>query len=223
MPALKQSPLPTIRAWGAIATVAFAPAFAMADDDALSAAREAGTFEIAVVERYEATSRWTGTTKQQDLPLMRQPYADLAKRLFELAGIAAASGAADLSLEVEAHGTAQATLYDSSVNGERIREPNYRAARIVGTIRLETVAGTIVRKFDGGVPAPYEFMVTFGYDLYRDPNNAPFREAFEAPGGYAATLAALVRDIYGEAVLLAALGDRDPLVQRAAELGLGQP
>ncbi len=190
----------------------------------MSAARDATAVTIVVSERYEATSGWTGTTQQQDLPYIKQPYADLAQRLFELAGVTASAGAVDaMTLWIEVHGTAEATLYDSSINGARIRETNFRAARITGTIRLETAAGAIERDFDGTIPAPYKFMVTFGYDLYRDPNNAPFRDAFEAPGGYAAALAAMIRDIYGETVLQTGLTDRDPLVRRAAELGLGQP
>jgi hypothetical protein len=66
-------------------------------------------------------------------------------------------------------------------------------------------------------------MVTYGYDPYRDPENAPFREAFEAPGGFAEAIARLVGDIYGNAVLEVARSDRDPLVRRAAELALAEP
>ncbi len=224
MHTLKRAALPLPVVFAVFAALMLAPVSSNAEDDAISAARTSTEVAIVVSENYEATSRWTGTTRQQDLPFIRQPYADLARRLFELAGVTATNDAGNvLTLQIDAGGTTEATLYDSSIQGQRIRETNYRAARIGGSIRLETTAGTIERRFDGVIPAPYEFMVTFGYDLYRDPNNAPFREAFEAPGGYAATIAALIRDLYGEAVLLTALTDRDPLVRRAAELGLGQP
>ena len=222
MSALKRATLSTIAILVAIGVAALAP-MAMADD-AIEAARSAGSIVIVVAERYEATSRWTGTVNQQDLPYLRQPYADLAERLFALAGIAIAPGeGGPLTLVVDAAGLTEATLYDSSVNGQRIREPNYRNARITGTIRLETASGTIERHFVGDIPPPYEFMVTFGYDLYRDPNNAPFRDALEAPGGYAEVLAVLIGEIYGDAVMKGALADRDPLVRRAAELALGTP
>lgn len=197
---------------------------ANADAEAYDRARAATAVTIAVEERYEATSQWTGTVRQADLPLVRQPYADLAQRLFELAGIAIASESRDApALRIEAHGVTEATLYDTSINGVRLRETMYRAARITGTIALDTAAGTILRPFEGTIPPPFDFMVTYGYDPYRDPANAPFREAFEAPGGYAQAIARLVGDIYGDAVLEAARSDRDPLVRRAAELALAQP
>ena len=222
MSVLKRAAHSSIAMLIAIATLALVhPAKA---DDAIAAARTATSVVIVVSERYEATSRWTGTVNQQDLPYIRQPYADLAERFLELAGVAVSMDeGAPMTLRIDAAGMAEATLYDSSVNGHRIREPNYRAAAIGGTIRLETSAGTIERGFNGVIPAPYEFMVTFGYDLYRDPNNAPFREAVEAPGGYAETLAVLIGDVYGEPVLQQAMSDRDPLVRRAAELALGAP
>ena len=222
MPTLKRAALPMIAILVAIGVAAFAPSAKA--DDALETARSASSVVIIVAERYEATSRWTGTVNQQDLPYLRQPYADLAERLFELAGVAIASdeGGA-MTVRVEAAGLTEATLYDSSVNGQRIREPNYRGARITGTIRLETAFGTLERSFIGDIPPPYDFMVTFGYDLYRDPNNAPFRDALEAPGGYAEVFAVLIGEIYGRAVLQEAASDRDPLVRRAAELALGVP
>lgn len=222
MSALKRAALSTIAMLIAMGAIAFAPP--AKSDDVMSAARSTNSVVIVVSERYDAASRWSGTVNQQDLPYIRQPYADLAERLFALAGVAISTDAGGpMTLSIEAAGRAEATLYDSSINGHRIREPNYRAATITGTIRLETAAGTIERHFNGMIPAPYEFMVTFGYDLYRDPNNAPFREAIEAPGGYAEAIAVLIADIYGEPVLREALTDRDPLIRRAAELALGEP
>jgi hypothetical protein len=222
MSALKRAALSTIATLIATGMIAFAPPATA--DDAMSAARSATSVVIVVSERYEATSRWTGTVNQQDLPYIRQPYADLAERFLVLAGVAVSTDAgAPIVLRIEAAGRTEATLFDSSINGHRIREPNYRAAEIVGTIRLETAAGQIERPFNGFIPAPYEFMVTFGYDPYRDPNNAPFREALEAPGGYAETIAVLIGEIYGEQVLREAASDRDPLVRRAAELALEAP
>lgn len=222
MSALKRAALSTIATLVVIGLAAFAPS--VHADDAETAARSATSVIIIVSERYEATSRWTGTVNQQDLPYIHQPYADLAERLFNLAGVDTTTNAdASITLNIDAVGRAEATLYDSSVNGHRIREPNYRASTIGGTIRLKTDAGTIERAFNGVIPPPYEFMVTFGYDLYRDPNNAPFREALEAPGGYAEVLAILIGDLYGEAVLREAMADRDPLVRRAAEQALAAP
>lgn len=222
MSALKRAALSTIATLIAMGLAAFAPPATA--DDAITAARSATSVVILVSERYEATSRWTGTVNQQDLPYIRQPYADLAERFLELAGVAVSTdAAASIMLRIEAAGRTEATLFDSSINGHRIREPNYRAAEIVGTIRLETTAGPIERSFIGFIPAPYEFMVTFGYDPYRDPNNAPFREALEAPGGYAEILAILIGEIYGEPILRKAASDHDPLVRRAAELALETP
>lgn len=220
MSALKRAALSTIAILIAIGTAALASSANA--DDAIAAARSATSVVIVVTERYEATSRWDGTVNQQDLPHIRQPYADLAERLLEIAGVSS-NDDGPITLRIDAAGRAEATLYDSAVNGHRIREPNYRAATIAGTIRLETASGTIERSFSGTIPPPYEFMVTFGYDLYRDPNNAPFREALEAPGGYAEALAVLIGDIYGEPVLREAASDRDPLVRRAAALALEVP
>jgi hypothetical protein len=222
MPVLKRATHSAIAILVAIDIAAFASSSRA--DDATEAARSATSVVILVSERYEATSRWTGTVNQQDLPYLRQPYADLAERLFDLAGVAILSNeVGPMTLSVEAAGLTEATLYDSSINGQRIREPNYRNARISGTIRLETASGTLERSFDGYIPPPYEFMVTFGYDLYRDPNNAPFRDALEAQGGYAEVIAELIVEIYGQSVLQEAASDRDPLVRRAAELALGMP
>jgi hypothetical protein len=197
------------------------PAAADDVDSAMVAARAAGSVEIVVLERYEATSRYLGTTPQQNLSYAAQPFADLAERLFALANIATNDGTVGYRLLIDAYGVAEAALYDSSVNGQRIREATYRSASLSGTITVQTASGTQTRRFDGYVPSPFPFMKTFGYDPFRNPDNAPFREAFEAPGGYAQTIARLIGDYYGEGVLRIALDDNDPLVRRAAEMALG--
>jgi hypothetical protein len=184
-----------------------------------AAARAAQSASIVVAERYDATSRFAGTAPAQDLPYISLPYADLAARLLRLAEVAILSAPAhDMAITVVATGQTEAVLYDSSVNGQRIRDTTYRSAMLSGTILIETEAGSIERTFAGSIPAPFNFMVTFGYDPYRDPNNAPFREAFEAPGGYADVLARLLGEIYGQTLLDLATKDHDPLVRRAAEL-----
>lgn len=191
------------------------------DDAALAAARAASDAVIVVKEQYEATSAFSGTERQQDLPYIAQPFADLAARLLGLAGIAVTSSAdGGMTMTIDATGRTEAVLYDTSIDGTRIRDTTYRSAIVSGTIRIETTGGTIERSFTGTIPAPFDFMVTFGYDPYRDPNNAPFREAFEADDGYAEAIARLLGEIYGPELLDRAAGDRDPLIRRAAELAL---
>jgi hypothetical protein len=193
---------------------------AMADEAAIQAAvRAAGSASIEVAERYEATSAFSGMESQRTLPYVSQPFADLAARLLGLAGVAEiAAPGGGIRLTVEAIGTTEAVLYDTSIGGQRIRDTTFRSANLMGTIRIETIGGLLERSFAGSIPAPFDFMVTFGYDPYSDPNNAPFREAFEAPGGYADTVARLLAEIYGPGILDRAATDEDPLVRRAAAL-----
>ncbi|MEX1109302.1 MAG: hypothetical protein WEC00_10350 [Dongiaceae bacterium] len=189
---------------------------------ALAAARAASSAAIAVAERYEATSAFSGTEAQQNLPYIAQPFADLAARLFGLADTPIVAGPeAAMLITIDATGRTEAVLYDTSIDGIRIRDTTYRSANLSGTIRIDTAGGVIERSFIGAIPAPFDFMVTFGYDPYRDPNNAPFREALEADGGYAEAIARLLGAIYGREFLERAVGDRDPLIRRAAELALG--
>lgn len=192
----------------------------MADEGAIeAAARAAGSASIDVAEQYEATSAFSGTESPGTLPYMSQPFADLAGRLLALVGVAEiAAHDHGIRLRVEATGTTEAVLYDTSIGGQRIRDTTFRSASLTGTIRIETSAGSLERSFAGSIPAPFDFMVTFGHDPYSDPNNAPFREAFEAPGGYADTIARLLAEIYGPDILNRAAADDDPLVRRAAEL-----
>lgn len=212
---------------GAVVAVAmlFAMGAARAADEgaALDAARAASGVAIAVTERYEATSAFGGTEAQQNLPYIAQPFADLAARLFALADVPIVAGVdSTMLITIDATGRTEAALYDASIDGIRIRDTTYRSAILGGTIRLQTEGGTIERSFSGTIPAPFDFMVTFGYDPYRDPNNAPFREAFEADGGYAGAIARLLGTIYGRDLLERAAGDRDPLIRRAAELALAE-
>ena len=192
----------------------------MADEGAIEeAARAAGSASVEVAERYEATSAFSGTESQRTLPYMSQPFADLAVRLLHLVGVAhIVDSDGQMRVTVEALGTTEAVLYDTSIGGQRIRDTTFRSANLNGTIRIETNAGTLERSFSGSIPAPFDFMVTFGYDPYSDPDNAPFREAFEAPGGYAEVIARLLSEIYGPDILNRASADGDPLVRRAAEL-----
>lgn len=207
-----------------VASVTAQLAHADGDGPVLAAAQGAIQIELSVDARFEATSRYVGTVQQQDLPYVSQPFADLTERLLRLANIEATGALEDdpepVRLSIRAHGVAEAALYDTSVGGVRIRETIYRAANLAGSITLETAAGSLQRNFEGDIPQPFAFMKTFGYDPYRDPSNAPFRQAFEAPGGFAEAIARLVGDIYGRAVLEGALGHNDPLVRRAAELAL---
>lgn len=190
-------------------------------EDLTESLRNLPAVTITVSDTYRATSRFDGVALHDDIPYVDQPFAAIARRLFEIAGVRAADDA-PLRLSIEAQGTTDAALYDTSIDGVRVREAMYRSAILSGTIRLQLGPGTVERTFEGSIGSPYDFMMTFGYDPYRDPSNAPFREAFEAPGGYLEAIATLVGDVYGASVLETALKDRDPLVRRAAELALGR-
>jgi hypothetical protein len=204
----------------AVVLLLLAARVAMAGEITIQAAiRAAGSASVEVVERYEATSPFSGTELHRTLPYMSQPFADLAARLLRLAGvmdIVEVDG--EIRLTVEALGTTEAVLYDTSIGGQRIRDTTFRSSNLKGTIRIETDVGSLERPFTGSIPAPFDFMVTFGYDPYSDPSNAPFREAFEAPGGYADTIARLLAEIYGPGILDRAATVEDPLIRPAADL-----
>ena len=122
---------------------------------------------------------------------------------------------------IDSSGTTYGQLYDAAFDSRRIRELRYTDAEIAGTLRLIAGDAAVERSFSSRIaPLVSIIGVVDRGDVRRDPNYAPFRKAFEAPGGFLDVLGATVREIWGEAPLRAALGDRDPLVREAARRNL---
>lgn len=154
------------------------------------------------------------------LPTVTLPFRSVIETLLGHAGIAVArdaGAAADLRIVIFCRGTTRGQLYDAAIQGRRIRELRYTDAAIAGSLRLARDDALVERAFTGEIaPAVTIIGIVDGGDVRRDPNYAPFREAFEAPGGFLDALGRALCDIWGEAPLRRALGDRDPLVRAAA-------
>ncbi len=184
----------------------------------------ARTATIGIDEGYRALRSLDDRRRPVDatvaLPTVALPFGSVIEALLGHAGIAVAreaGAAADLRIVVLCRGTTRGQLYDAAIQGRRIRELRYTDATISGSLRLEH-GGTLVERSFAGEVAPTVTIIGIvdGGDSRRDPNYAPFRAAFEAPGGFLDVLGEMLRDIWGETPLRAALGDRDPLVREAA-------
>jgi hypothetical protein len=154
------------------------------------------------------------------LPTLSLPFRSVMEALLVHAGVATrrdAGASADISVRVTCEGTTYGQLYDTAIQSRRIRGLRYTDAAIFGTLRFETGDVVVERTFAGEVaPAVTIIGIVDGGDVRSDPNYAPFRAAFEAPGGFLDVLGDAVREVWGQAPLRAALADRDPLVREAA-------
>lgn len=183
---------------------------------------------VAVSERYTALrtldSRRRPVDAPQGLGSIRLPFRSVVEGLLRHAGFdMARDGDADVELRItiDAAGTTRGQLYDAAVQGRRIRELRYSDASVAGRIRFVHEDRAVERDFAGEVaPAVTIIGIVDGGDPRRDPVYAPFRQAFEMPGGFLDALGALTLDMWGEQPLRAALGDRDPLVREAAHRAL---
>src|SRR5690606_7373272 len=160
------------------------------------------------------------------LPTLFLPYRSVVAAVLQHAGVEVqpdSAKGADLRVGISSHGTTRGQLYDAAKGGMRIRELRYTDAALDGELRLATATAALVRPFAAElVPAVTIIGIVDGGDLRRDPNYAPFRNAFEAPGGFLDVLGAAVLEVWGDAPLRAALHDRDPLVRAVAARALGE-
>jgi len=179
---------------------------------------------VSVDERYEALRSQDERRRPVDvpvaLPTVSLPFRSVTEALLAHAGVAAlreAGAPADINILVTCRGTTSGQLFDTAIQSRRIRGLRYTDAVISGTLRLQAGDVVVERAFAGEVaPAVTIIGIVDGGDVRSDPNYAPFRAAFEAPGGFLDMLGDAVREIWGEAPLRSALADRDPLVREAA-------
>lgn len=189
---------------------------------------ESRTATIRVAETYVALRSLDHRRRPVDvaveLPTMSLPFHSVLEALLEHAGVEVhrdAARPADVAIVVDCRGTTRGQLYDAAMRGQRVRELRYTDATIQGRLRLAAGTLALERSFGGSVvPASTIIGIVDGGDTRRDPAYAPFRQAFETPGGALDALGGLIRDGWGEAPLRAALGDRDPLVREAASRAL---
>lgn len=197
---------------------------AHAEDSGLAPLRAAATATIDLQEGYTAVRTLDGRGIPADipaaLPTLSLPYRSVVAALLKHAGVEVlpeTASAADLRITVISHGTTRGQLYDAASGGQRIRELRYTDATLDGELRLAAGASALTRSFSGQVaPAVTIIGIVDGSDHRRDPHYAPFRDAFEIPGGFLDVLGALVLEVWGDGPLRAAAADRDPLVRAVA-------
>ena len=204
------------------------PTAADADAGSLTPLRQARTATLDLTESYRALRTLDDHGRPVEvpraLPTITLPFRSVIEALLRHAAVELqpdASADGDLRIVIDSRGATDGQLYDAAFGSRRIRELRYADAEITGTLRL--IAGDVVveRRF-GGTIAPLVSIigVVDSGDFRRDPNYAPFRAAFEARDGFLDMLGAMVKEIWGEAPLRAALEDRDPLVREAARRNL---
>lgn len=191
----------------------------------LAAAR---TATIEIDESYQALRSLDDRRRPVEMPValptLALPFRSVVEALLGHAGVTVvrdAGAAADLRLVILCRGTTSGQLYDAAIQGQRVRGLRYTDAAIAGTLRFGLGDTVMERAFTGEIaPRVTIIGIVDGDDVRRDPNYAPFREAFEKSPGFLDVLGAAIRDIWGEAPLRAALADRDPLVRDAAARAL---
>jgi hypothetical protein len=196
----------------------------------LTSLRQARTAVLVVTESYTSLrnldDRGRPVDATQVLRNVELPVRSVVEATLRHAGVALqrdGTAAANLRITVDIGGTTTGQLYDASIDGRRIRELRYTDAKLVGALSFGDDTIVVERTFTGDIPPAVSIIaVVDGGDTRRDPRYAPFRAAFEAPGGFLDVLAATIQDIWGDPALRAALADRDPLVREAARRGLAR-
>lgn len=145
------------------------------------------------------------------------PYADVARRLFEYAGVRAAGPeqTSDITLDVTAKGNARGASY----SGAGVL---FTGADVYGRIALRSRdQAPFIRDFRGEKsPGPF---TTVGPDsTYSRESDAPFGLAFAASGSFVEAVVELVGEIYGEKAIVAASKDPAASVRRYAAVFLGR-